>query len=77
MESILELTVFSLLGLSIAVCLCITWLPPLQFIEPIAIGLVALSLGSLCFPGLLRLDKAFGTPQYCRFRATIHKRPSR
>jgi hypothetical protein len=55
--SLLELTLFSLCGLGIAVCLGATWLRAWRFTEPVAVGLVAVSLGAFCFPGLRYLTE--------------------
>jgi hypothetical protein len=49
---ILQLTMLGLAGAGIALCLLATWLSRWPFTEPLAIGVVATSLGILCVPGL-------------------------
>lgn len=50
--SFLVLTIFAIFGLAIIVCLAATWVPKWRFSEPVSMGLIALSLGALCVPGL-------------------------
>jgi hypothetical protein len=50
--AILEATAFGLCGLGIVLCAVACWLHKWQFTEPFAIGLLAISLGLLCLPGL-------------------------
>lgn len=59
---LLQLTIFSILALGIIVCLGATWSSAWDFTEPVAIGLVALSLGALCVPGLYYLSQEIYSP---------------
>jgi hypothetical protein len=61
---LLELTIFTMLGLGIIVCLGATWLPSWDFTESVAIGLVAVSLGALCVPGLYYLSQEIYSPYF-------------
>lgn len=61
---LLQLTIFSMLALGIIVCLGATWLSAWDFTESVAIGLVALSLGVLCVPGLYYLSQDIYSPYF-------------
>ena len=61
--SLLAITIFCICSLSILVCLGATWLRTMRFTEPIAVGIVAVAVGLLCFPGL-RLASEQLTPPF-------------
>jgi hypothetical protein len=50
--AMLKVTVIGLCGLGVALSPAVFWLRNWAFIEPLAIGLLAISLGLLCLPGL-------------------------
>lgn len=59
---ILRLNIFITLAASIAVFLAVTWLRSWRFIESVAIGLISILLGALCFPGLSFLTEGIASP---------------
>lgn len=61
---LLQLTIFTMLALGIIVCLGATWWSAWDFTEPVAIGLVAVTLGALCVPGLYYLSQEIYSPYF-------------
>ena len=61
--SLIELTVFGICGFGIALILVVTWVRGWPFAEPLAAGLIAISLGALCLPGVRAFTETLQFPQ--------------
>jgi hypothetical protein len=61
-STILEATLVGIAGLSIALATGVTWIPGWPFAEPIALGLISITLGVLCWPGLSPLLQPVAYP---------------
>jgi len=60
--ALLEVSIFGVSAFGIMVCLAVTWLPEWRYAEPLALGLIAVILGALCFPGLSIINQQIAPP---------------
>ncbi len=61
-STILEATLVGIAGLSITLATGVTWIAKWPFAEPMALGLISISLGALCWPGLSPLLQPVAYP---------------
>ena len=59
---LLGLAIFGIVGVGISIWLLMTWLPKWPYKESLAIGLMAVSLGVLCLPGLRAVTQTLQSP---------------
>jgi hypothetical protein len=60
--TILQLLLFGVVGMGIALCLAATWVSGWHFAEPLAVGIVSVALGAFCVPGVQALTAPLQVP---------------